>query len=106
MAGQAGVGCNLVAPCGADEKTPASRTARVWCLEWVGVFLKEAKPASVVSRARVEGRFVLLIVAMTRLTCFRRTCLLERNLITLSESVNSFAELFLSCRPPSPDITS
>jgi len=62
----------LFAPVGADEKTPASHTARVRYREWVWVFVGEAKPASVMPRARVGGRFVLLIVAMTRLTCFRR----------------------------------
>jgi len=66
----------------------------------VRVFLEEAKPASIVARARVEGRFVLRIVAMTRLTCFRRKCLLGRNLITLFQCVNSFAKLFFSPGPP------
>ena len=70
--------------------------------ERVCIILEEAKPASIVSRARVEGRFVLRIVAMTRLTCFRRKCLLGRNLITLFQCVNSFAELFF----PSPSATS
>ena len=44
--------------------------------------------------ARVEGRFVLLVVAMTRLTCFRRKRLLGRNLITLFQCVNTFAKIF------------
>lgn len=89
-------GCGLFAPCGADEKTPASRTARVWCRGWVCVFLEEAKPASVMPGARVEGRFVLSVVAMTGLTCVRRKRLLGRNLITLFECVNCFAKLFSS----------
>jgi hypothetical protein len=46
-------------------------------------------------RARVGGRFVLLDVEMTRLACFRRKCLLGRNLITLFQCVNSFAKIFL-----------
>jgi hypothetical protein len=68
-------GRSLFAPVGAYEKAPASRRvamARVRYREEVWVFVGEAKPASVMPRARVGGRFVLLIVAMTRLTCFRR----------------------------------
>lgn len=65
------------------------------CREWLGVFFEEAKPASVMPRARVGGRFVLLDVEMTRLACFRRKCLLGRNLITLFQCVNSFAKIFL-----------
>jgi hypothetical protein len=65
-------GRSLFAPVGADEKAPASQTTRVRYREDVWVFVGEAKPASVMPRARVGGRFVLLIVAMTRLTCFRR----------------------------------
>jgi len=65
-------GRDLFAPVGADEKTPASHTARVRYREGVCVFVGEAKPASIMPRARVGGRFVLLVVAMTRLTCFRR----------------------------------
>ena len=68
--------------------------------EWSGVFLEEAKPASVMPRARVEGRFVLLDVEMTRLACFRRKCLLGRNLITLFQCVNSFAKIFLPVPVP------
>ena len=68
--------------------------------EWSGVFLGEAKPASVMPRARVEGRFVLLDVEMTRLACFRRKCLLGRNLITLFQCVNSFAKIFLAAPAP------
>jgi hypothetical protein len=45
------------------------------------------------SWARVEGRFVLLGVVMTRLACFDRECLLGRNLITLFRCVNSFAKI-------------
>ena len=67
----------------------------MWCREWVCVFLEEAKPASVMPRTRVGGRFVLLDVEMTRLACFRRKCLLGRNLITLFQCVNSFAKIFL-----------
>lgn len=99
-------GCGLVAPRGADEKTPATRTARVWCREWVCVFLEEAKPASIMPGTRVEGRFVLSVVAMTGLTCVRRKLLLGRNLITLFECVNSFAELFSwPSRPHFPQAT-
>jgi hypothetical protein len=64
------------------------------------VFLEEAKPASVMPRARVGGRFVLLDVEMTRLACFRRKCLLGRNLITLFQCVNSFAKIFLAAPLP------
>ncbi|WP_162313636.1 hypothetical protein [Pseudoxanthomonas yeongjuensis] len=88
-------GCGLFAPVDADKKTPASRRTRVRYREWSGVFLEEAKPASVMPRARVGGRFVLLDVEMTRLACFRRKCLLGRNLITLFQCVNSFAKIFL-----------
>src|SRR5690606_7931942 len=77
------------------KKTPASRRTRVRYREWSGVFLEEAKPASVMPRARVGGHFVLLDVEMTRLACFRRKCLLGRNLITLFQCVNSFAKIFL-----------
>ena len=65
-----------------------------------GVFLEEAKPASVMPRTRVGGRFVLLDVEMTRLACFRRKCLLGRNLITLFQCVNSFAKIFSSAPTP------
>ena len=71
------------------------------CREWRWVFLEEAKPASVMPRARVGGRFVLLDVEMTRLACFRRKCLLGRNLITLFQCVNSFTKIFLPA--PAPD---
>ena len=93
-------GRDLIAPVGADEKIPASHTARVRYREGIWVFVGEAKPASVMPRARVGGRFVLLIVAMTRLTCFRRKPLLGRNLITLFRCVNSFAKIFSA--PPRP----
>ena len=83
------------------KKTPASRRTRVRCREWRWVFLGEAKPASVMPRARVGGRFVLLDVEMTRLACFRRKCLLGRNLITLFQCVNSFAKIFSPA--PAPD---
>ena len=46
----------------------------------------------------MEGRSVLLIVEMTRLTCFRRKCLLGRNLITLFQCVNTFAKIFFTPR--------
>jgi hypothetical protein len=85
-------GCSLTAPLGADEKTPASRKARVWVREWICIFLEEATPASVMPGALVEGRFILSVVAMTGLTCFRRKRLLGRNLITLFQCVNSFAK--------------
>lgn len=68
--------------------------------DWLEVFLGEAKPASVMPRARVEGRFVLLDVEMARLACFRRKCLLGRNLITLFQCVNSFAKIFLPASTP------
>jgi hypothetical protein len=93
-------GCDLFAPVGADKKTPASRRTRVRYREWRMVFLEEAKPASVIPRARVGGRFVLLDVEMTRLACFRRKCLLGRNLITLFQCVNSFAKIFLPAPAP------
>jgi hypothetical protein len=64
VASPAGERPRLFAPVGADEKTPASHTARVRYREGVWVFVGEAKPASVMPRARVGGRFVLLIVAM------------------------------------------
>jgi hypothetical protein len=92
--------CLFAPVVGADEKTPASHTARVRYREGVCVFVGEAKPASVMPRARVGGRFVLLIVAMTRLTCFRRKRLLGRNLITLFRCVNSFAKIFSAACPP------
>lgn len=83
----------LFAPAGANEKTPASRTARVWYLELDRFFSGEAKPASALRKAWMEGRFVLLGVVMTRLACFDRECLLGRNLITLFRCVNTFAKI-------------
>lgn len=95
VASRAGTAAACSRPGARIKKTPASRRARVRCREWLEVFLEEAKPASVMPRARVGGRFVLLDVEMTRLACFRRKCLLGRNLITLFQCVNSFAKIFL-----------
>lgn len=100
VASPAGTAAACSRPRARIKKTPASRRTRLRCREWLGVFLEEAKPASVMPRSRVGGRFVLPDVEMTRLACFRRKCLLGRNLITLFQCVNSFAKIFLPAPAP------
>ncbi len=58
------------------------------------VFPGEASPASAAIRARTMGCVVSRAVVSIRLTRFRRMFCLGRNLITVFQGVNTFAQLF------------
>lgn len=75
-----------------------------WNTVWL--FVAEATPTPVVSKVRVEVRFVLSVVAMTRARLLPQKGLLGRNLITLFQCVNSFTkkkEAPLKARPDPVD---
>lgn len=81
-----------------NTKTPASpgdagamKTGRC-------VFPGEARPASTANRVRTMGCVVPRAVVLIRLTRFRSMLCLGRNLITVFQGVNTFAQLFSTGR--------
>lgn len=82
-----------------NTKTPVSpgdtgALKRVRC-----VFPGEASPASTAIWVRTMGCVVSRAVVLIRLTRFRSKCCLGRNLITVFQGVNTFAQLFFRGRP-------
>ena len=76
-----------------NTKTPAS-LGDAGVLDWVRcVFPGEARPASTPIRVTMDC-VVSRAVVLIRLTRFRSRCCLGRNLITVFQGVNTFAQLF------------
>lgn len=81
-----------------NTKTPVSPGDTGAMKEVLCVFPGEARPASTVIPVRTMGCVVFRAVVLIRLTRFRRTLCLGRNLITVFQGVNTFAQLFFSGR--------
>jgi hypothetical protein len=81
-----------------NTKTPVSPGDTGAMKEVLCVFPGEASPASTVIPVRTMGCVVFRAVVLIRLTRFRRTLCLGRNLITVFQGVNTFAQLFFSGR--------